>query len=219
MSYRVPLRVLGSLAIVLALQSVPGQEGAHAQEPPQALGDAFIAAVNAGDVDGALATLAEDVRVASPDCLAVYGQAGCTNRAEFEAVLRAPPAQGLQVTPLSSETSGSTVTYSAEFRGGFIPPGFDRVLTVLKFEAPAGEVTRITLDLDPSDAETMAVVQALTGQMTPPSTGDAGLAATRPSPALCGLAVLSLAVAAGAAATLGRARRVTTDRRSRAGGA
>jgi hypothetical protein len=157
-------------------------ERAQAQDAPQAITERFLSAVNAGDIDGAVLTLAQDVHVMSPDCLAVFGAAGCRSAGEFEAVLRAPPNAGLNVNTLSATTAGSSVTYRAEFRAAFIPPGFDRVLTSLKFTIVGGVISEIALDVDQTDPETAKILQILSEPITPPSTGNGGLATPSGTP-------------------------------------
>jgi hypothetical protein len=167
------------LAAAIAAGASSGKR-AEAQEAPQAIAERFLSAVNAGDIDGAVATLANDVRVVSPDCLAVFGAVGCRSAAEFEMVLRAPPNAGLNVNTLSATTAGPSVTYRAEFRGAFIPPGFDRVLTSLRFTIAGGVISEIALDVDPTDPETANVLQVLSAPIAPPSTGDGGLVSPSP---------------------------------------
>lgn len=167
---------------------VRGQIAPAAQQiaDPEAVVEAFAEAINAGDIDAAVALFAED------------GAINLVNNsfvgpAEIRGDLQNQIDNGINFTNVSIEVSGNTATVIQEVRRPAITDfGIDRIIRLATFEILDGKIASLAAMPDTSDADTLAFQMAQMasgggggggggGAMAMPdslpSTGSGGLAA------------------------------------------
>ena len=126
---------------------VHGQIAAAIEEPadPVAVVEAFVAAMNSGDVDAAVALFAEDGVIDLPN----KTFAGLT---EIRGDLQETVDNGVNITIVSVEVSGSSVTTTQEIRNPQIEAfGIDRIIRIATFEVRDGKIVSLAQMPDTSD--------------------------------------------------------------------
>ena len=135
---------------------VRGQIAAAIEEPadPVAVVEAFVAAMNSGDVDAAVALFAEDGVIDLPN----KTFAGLT---EIRGDLQETVDNGVNITIVSVEVSGSSVTTTQEIRNPQIEAfGIDRIIRIATFEVRDGKIVSLAQMPDTSDPDTLRFQQA-----------------------------------------------------------
>ncbi len=136
---------------------VRGQIAAAAVEEPAdpvAVVEAFVAAMNSGDVDAAVALFAEDAVIE----LAMGTFVGLT---EIRGDLQRNVDMGLNVTNVSVEVSGNIVTAIQEVRNPQVEAfGIDRIIRIATFEIRDGKIVFLTRMGDTSDPDTVRFQEA-----------------------------------------------------------
>lgn len=160
-----------------ALAQEPGLEGAYRQ---------FVAAINEGDVDGALALMADDAQlVGTPGCLA----APCVGLEAIGADLQADAEAGLQIQILGTVyVSGNVVTAQTAHRADLLQGlGLSRAIINETVTFDDGKIASVVYAPETADAQTAELVAILTAgppaeeseeepaEIVPPATGDGGL--------------------------------------------
>ena len=174
---------------------------------PLALLNAEIAARNRGDITAALALFADNATFTTAACQP------CTTKADIAATLQRLVSDHYQITALSNQVSGNTVSGKASVTSDSIRArGIQRIIVNESLTAQNGLITSFTSAPDPTDAQTMQFLMAATGPGPNglPSTG----AASATAPLLARWLYLALTTAAAGAvlAALG-AQRLTAARR------
>jgi hypothetical protein len=175
-----------------------------------------LVVVNAGDVDGWMAFWSDDGVFENDPCYAVFGPAGCVGLDAIGAVSAMFIEDSLVWTWTQAlQVSGNTVSGPAEFRvGAFAALGIERVLVDATWDVVGGKITRAHFDVvmsDPDSVKWRNAVYASVG-VQPPSTGNAGLAASEGGSG----SLLWLVLAVGAAVTLTLSGRLLVGRHARA---
>ncbi len=113
---------------------------ARAQADPAQVLRQWLDALNAGDVDEAVALLADDAVVGVPCCLSE-----CVGSAEVRSVMEFWVATNVHQTVISIEVSGNTMTASVAVEGG-IPAaaGLDRVVAVVNVVVRDDKISRFS---------------------------------------------------------------------------
>jgi hypothetical protein len=190
--------------------------GAQLPNDPFSVIDAATFTVNAGDTDGFVAFWSDDGVFEMDACYAVFGPAGCVGLDAIGAVSAMFIEDSLVWTWTQAlQVSGNTVSGPAEFRvGAFAALGIERVLVDATWDVVGGKITRAHFDVvmsDPDSVKWRNAVYASVG-VQPPSTGNAGLAASEGGSG----SLLWLVLAVGAAVTLTLSGRLLVGRHARA---
>ncbi len=179
---------------------MPGRVAAQAD--PATVVEAFAEAINSGDVDAAVALFAEDAVIDNPRRTFV-------GLAEIRDDLQREVDNGLNITNVSVEVSGSSVTAIQEIRTPRIEAfGIERIIRIATFELRDGKIVSLAQMPDTSDPETARFQEAQApggggppagpppaGPEALPDTGSGGLAADK-----SGGAWFALSLASGLAA-------------------
>ncbi len=205
--------VWAAVAVLLGtvLAGVSAAEPARAQADPAAIHQQFLDALNAGDVDGALAFLVDDAvfEGAGPRC-----PPPCQGSEAIRQLIESQVADHILVTRTSAQVSGNTLTARAEVTSdGTRAAGIERIIVSFTVEFSGAKISRIRQQPDVSDPQTASLIAQQRGGLQPaaPATGTGGRLAQEGT----GLAVWWYALAAfgAAAAGAGAALRATIGRR------
>ena len=191
---------VGLALVVIAFMLLPGRVAAQAD--PATVVEAFAEAINSGDVDAAVALFAEDGVIENPNRRFV-------GLAEIRGDLQAQVDQGINMTNVSVEVSGSSVMVIQEIRQPRIEAfGIERIIRIATFEIRDGKIVSLAAMPDTSDPDTARFVASQgpgggagpagpppAGPEALPDTGSGGLADNK-----SGSAWFALSLAAGLAA-------------------
>lgn len=178
------------LAVTLFAATASAQTPTPGQVDPAALAQQQIDALNAGNLDAAMAFFTNDaVWQGSGGCLAA-----CVGTAAVRAEWAAFVADHLHVTTISSQVSGSTVTGVREAASDYIrAAGVERIRFSFTLEVRGDKIASIRLVIDASDPQTATFLRLLAAAA--PSTGTGG--------SISGGSVTGWALAAGVLAAVG----------------
>jgi len=157
------------LAVTLFAPTASAQTPTPGQVDPVTLGQQWLDALNAGNLDAAMAFFTDDaVFQGSRGCLAAPCVGTAAVRAEFATFV----ADHLRVTVISSQVSGNTVTGKVEAASDTIrAAGVERIVLSYTVEWRGDKIASNRLVLDASDAQTATLLASLAAM---PSTGTGG---------------------------------------------
>ena len=167
------------ISLMAALLAVPTAAGSSNEEK---IYREFIAAVNRGDVDAAVALMTDDVQLqGTPGCLAP-----CLGIEAVRADLGQDAAGHLQIQLLGSvSVSGDTLKSNTAHRADILANfGLSRVIIDETITFEDGKISSVVFAPRVTDRQTAELVMILTAgpqpAIQPPTTGDGGLAAATP---------------------------------------
>ena len=178
------------LAVTLFAPTASAQTPTPGQVDPVTLGQQWLDALNAGNLDAAMAFMTDDaVWEGTGGCL----DAPCVGTAAVRAEFATFVADHLRVTVISSQVSGNTVTGKVEAASDTIrAAGVERIVLSYTVEWRGDKIASNRLVLDASDAQTATLLASLAAM---PSTGTGG--------SVSGGSVTGWALAAAALAAVG----------------
>ncbi len=167
---------VGFLVLTLATAMfTPG--GVAAADDPATVLQRFTAARNRGDIAGAIALLADDIRFVEGPCMA---DRPCVGAAAVREVLQGAVPLHIQLTAVGvPQVSGTTARQRFEVRGDFFgTTGITRIIANATVEVRDGKIASYIAVADESDGPTaqfLAYQRAAQGPPTaPPRTGGGG---------------------------------------------
>lgn len=153
-----------ALLLAIAAASLANPAATRAQPDLEAIFGEFQDALNAGDVDAALALVTDDATFEA-------GPMTFSGQAQLRKAFEMQVSQNRQVTIVSSEVSGDTVTAQLEVRSKQATAcGVERVVGTQTATFSDDKISRLVFQDDPSDEQT-ATVLACTQAMGIPATG------------------------------------------------
>ena len=166
------------LLLTMLLAVLPASLAVAAADDPATVVQRFFDARTRGDVQGALALVADDIRlVGGPRCTPANP---CLGISAFRAEMQAIVADHIQMTIVGiPQVSGTTVHVRIEEHGDiFSAAGVERIVSNGTAEVRDGKIASLNSSPDASDAQTaqfLAYVGAQQGPPTaPPRTGGGG---------------------------------------------
>ena len=179
-------RVLPVASCALALAIVLGGSSAAAQtSAPALVYEQLLSLRNAGAGGDAtaeeqlLALFAPDAVGQGDVCIALGPQQReCDWGESNTALFSSDQYEGLRHTILTSRTSGSVVSGKQELTNAVIQEmGFERIIENYELELREGKIVRWSMNVDPTDPETLSFLQAIGVVPIPAAAGSAGIAA------------------------------------------
>ncbi|MEZ4495078.1 MAG: nuclear transport factor 2 family protein [Dehalococcoidia bacterium] len=174
--------ILAATTAALLSVAMAGSVQAQSAGGPGETVAAFGQRVAAGDVEGALALLSDDVVIIFPPCLQAFGPEGCVGKEQAAVGTRIVVEAHAVVTLLDQSVSGSSVIQRREVTSDIIrAAGVERIVEDVTYDVSDGLISRLVALPDASDPQTATFLAAQAPR--PPATGNAGLAESPGSPA------------------------------------
>ena len=176
------LGVIVLLALAAAFFFQPNQASrANASLAPLDLFQRYVAAVNAGDLNGALAVFSDDASISVGGLgAAVCPNGVCTGRAAIRALLQGQIADQQQITLMFAETAPDRITLAGRVSvrsRQAAAAGRDLLIFNFQLAEVSGLIAKVTLV--PDDATGRFLQQREVAPFQPPRTGDGGILSSR----------------------------------------